>query len=349
MFAEHVKQGTFDRIDILTYGRNDRAVLDGLDLDDRFKQAVHFIEPDQDISSAFGALCHSLNISKIKEAVRGTTSFVRTNQINGSWSAWIAKLCGAKFLLRCGYILSRRLFKNKKYPQSLAALVIEFIGFNMADIASVTTQDAKAYISTFTLNKTKCFVAPTYVNTDVFSAKFDSKPDDNSVVFVGRLEAQKNVLTMVEAAAIAKVPLIVVGKGSRQDTMLAQAKELGVALTHHPSMQNDAIAELLQRHRYFLLPSLHEGLPKVLIEAMAAEMVCIGTPTSGTNALIHHADTGYLSEDFSAQSIAQAISKALSDPNHARYAKNARAFILKNHTIAAYAAREKAVMDSVLS
>ncbi len=346
---EYLKRDLFSNVVIFTYGQNDQDILNALNIDDDIKNRFEFVAPDTPVTSVFGAIRHSLNIRKIKQAVQNGVQIARTNQINGCWTAWLVRLCGGRFYLRCGYILSRRLYKNKKYLQAFIALLIEFIGFNLADMASVTTNDAKAYVTKLMFNKRKCFVAPTYVNTDIFASDIDIKPDDNSIVYIGRIENQKNILEMVRAASIAGISLVVVGKGRTTDEMLSLSGELGVKIDYHPVLSNEEIAELLKRHKYFILPSLHEGLPKVLIEAMAADMVCIGTPISGTTALIQHGETGYLSKDVSAQSLAEAIKSAQADPDNKKIAKNARAFIMERHTIKSYVDREEKEIKDVLA
>lgn len=346
---EYLKRGLFSEVVIFTYGQNDRAILNSLDIDDAIKSRFEFVAPDKPIASLFGQIRHSLDFSKVRGAVRNGAQIARTNQINGCWTAWLAKLSGAKFYLRCGYILSRRHYKNRKYLFALISLIIEFIGFNFADMASVTTEDAKAYVSKLMFNTRKCFVAPTYVNTDIFAADINAKPDDNSVVYIGRIEHQKNVLEMVRAASIANVPLVVAGSGRAKDEMLDLARNLGVKLDYLSVIPNEEIAELLKRHQYFILPSLHEGLPKVLIEAMAADMICIGTPISGITALIYPGKTGYLSRDFTAESMAETIKRAQNDPDNKKIAKNARAFIMERHTIKSYVDREDKEMKDVLA
>jgi glycosyltransferase involved in cell wall biosynthesis len=231
----------------------------------------------------------------------------------------------------------------------MIALVIEMLCFNLASLISVTTSEAYNYVGRLMLKKKKrIFVAPTYVNTDIFKADITNKPKDNKVIFVGRLEPVKNIIAMIDACHLANVALTIVGRGSLESQMLARAKELNLPLTYHPSLMNEEIAKLLRSHRIFLLPSLHEGLPKALIEAMSAGMICVGTPTSGIRDLIKLKETGYLAADFSAEAIAETINEALADPSAETRSQAARAYALGHHTIACYVEREYAKIKEIL-
>lgn len=346
---EYLRRGYFTHIQIFSYSPDDREEIKKLNYPPELLDRIELICPDQNPGGFFAHLRHSVDLKKIRAAVKGGGKVAKTNQINGCWTALLAKFCGAKMFLRCGYILSRRLFMNKQYVAGVVAWVLEFFSFNIADIASVTTQDALDYIKKFMIfGRDKAFVAPTYVNTTIFSGQIDQKPAKPDVIFVGRLETQKNVFAFLRACALAQCPVTMVGKGSLEAEAMALVKELGLKLTHHPALQNEEIAALYRQHRYFVLPSLHEGLPKVLIEAMAAEMVCIGTPTSGITDLIQPGKTGFMAADFTPEAIAKAMIEAQNDPKADTYAKAARQWVLDHHSIGSYVDREFGYIQTTL-
>jgi glycosyltransferase involved in cell wall biosynthesis len=342
VYVEHLARGHVEEITVFTYGSDDAAVLAGLDVDPAIRARFRLLAPRRRSRTVLGHLLHSVDVPAIRRAVAAGCGVVKTNQINGAWTAWIARACGARFLLRCGYLLSRRFEMNRQPVAAAIARLIEGISFRLADAVSVTTADARADVLARlpAATRTEVHVAPTYVNTDLFAADVDAKPASRRFVYVGRLEPQKNVLALVEAAAVAGVPLTVVGDGSLREPMLARAAELGTDLVHHRLLDNDAIAALYRETRLFVLPSLHEGLPKVLIEAMSAEMICVGTPTGGTTDLIEDGVTGHLAAGFSAADVAAAMTRALDDPRAPEIARAARRLVVERHSIAGYAARE---------
>lgn len=347
---EYLRRDLFTHIQIFSYSANDAAFLEKLNFEPELKKRIELITPEEGtVPSFWNHLRHSLALRKINTAVKDGGQICKTNQINGCWVALLARLCGAKALIRCGYVFSRRLFKNSAYALGMVALFLELISYNLASTISVTTTDAKDYVKRMLLwGKDRIFVAPTYVNTEIFHADISGKPNEKKALFVGRLEPQKNIIPMIEACHKAGFALTIVGDGSLKDEMQKKVEELNLQVTHHPSLMNEEIADLFKAHRYFLLPSLHEGLPKVLIEAMSAAMVCVGTPTSGINDLIMPEKTGYLTTDFTAVSIAATLEKAYDDPKAVTYANAARAYILEHHSIASYAEREHQRMKDTM-
>lgn len=346
---EYLRQNKFEKVQIFSYGVDDAKFLAKLNFEQDLKDRIELILPDRKLRSIIDFFKYSLALSKLKKAVRDGAVICKTNQINGAWTALLARLfCGCPLFLRCGYILSRRVIKNGQYLRAVPVFLLEFLCFNFASIVSVTTGDAKVYISHYVFRRSKIFVAPTYVNTEIFKAEVINKPVNRKVLFVGRLEHAKNIFNLIEGAKLADVELTVVGKGSLEKRMHDRASELGLVYTYHPSLMNEEIAELIRTHRYFLLPSIHEGLPKVLIEAMSGEMICVGSPTSGITDMIIPNKTGYLTKDFSAESIAETLKFAMQDEKAEEYGKNARQFVLDHHSIDAYVEREYSKIQSAL-
>lgn len=77
------------------------------------------------------------------------------------------------------------------------------------------------------------------------------------------------------------------------------------------------IPDLLAASDYFILPSLWEGLPMALIEAMASRLPVIATRVSGTNQVMVHGETGLLVAPGNSAELAHAILELLSNPSMA--------------------------------
>jgi glycosyltransferase involved in cell wall biosynthesis len=82
---------------------------------------------------------------------------------------------------------------------------------------------------------------------------------------------------------------------------------------HFLGNRND-IPQLLAASDFFILPSLWEGLPMALIEAMASGLPIIATRVSGTNQVMVHGETGLLVAPGNSEELAHAIRKLLLDP-----------------------------------
>ncbi|WP_062207317.1 glycosyltransferase family 4 protein [Aureimonas sp. AU12] len=340
LYLEYLRLDLFSDIDIFSYDPDDAASLALIDCEPAIRARLHVIVPQPSRRGRMGALRHSLDRALVRRMARSGVSVVKTNQASGGWTALLFAAAGIPIFARCGYILSRRHWKNRKIPQAAISWALEFALFNAARVISVTTDAAAATVRSMTFGRRPVFVAPTYVNTDLFKGDVRDKPQSDAVIFVGRLTPQKNVLALVEAVKIAGVPLTIVGDGPLRGEVDALITRLGADVSIIPRLQNTEIAALYRTHRLFALPSVHEGLPKVLIEAMSAEMICVGTAVPGIVDMIEDGRTGYLAPDLAPATIAAAIDRARSDPARERVAAAARAHVLARHSLRSYVERE---------
>lgn len=341
LYWEHLKNEHFEEIIIYSYSSKDHEILNLLNVASDLKKKIKLITPDKELFSFFDYFLHSISLRKIKEALSYQPTLCKTNQINGCWTGVFVRAWGVPFFLRSGYILSRRLFKNGNYIKACLALLLEMIAANTASLISVSTKDARHYLARLLVCKKKrIFIAPTYVDLLRFHGSIETKPKTKDLLYVGRLVPQKNVLILPEVAQKLGVPLTIVGNGFLKDSLLDRARQLNVDLTYHPFLDNEEIAALFKKHRYFILPSLHEGLPKILIEAMASEMICIGTDISGTRDLLQKETNGYLVPSPSVKDITAAVIRAFEDNHSDKRAKAARRYVTKHHSLHSYARRE---------
>lgn len=140
------------------------------------------------------------------------------------------------------------------------------------------------------------------VDADVFQAP----PRTGSVavpqlVSVGRLTPAKGQVLLVQACAQLRdngVPfhLTVVGDGPDRPRVEAEIAKfhLHAQVTLTGSLTQEGVRAALARSDAFVLPSLAEGIPVVLMEAMASYVPCISTPVNGIPELIEHGHTGLL-------------------------------------------------------
>jgi glycosyltransferase involved in cell wall biosynthesis len=103
---------------------------------------------------------------------------------------------------------------------------------------------------------------------------------------------------------------------------------------------------LLAEHSLFALPSLHEGLPKVLIEAMATGLISIASDIPGVTDLIEDGVTGYLIRGFSAEDVAAAIRRAR-DAHNPAVGGRARATIEARFGLTRYVEAEAAIYREI--
>ena len=138
---------------------------------------------------------------------------------------------------------------------------------------------------------------------------------------VGRLTSAKGQAILLEAVAelqTRQVPvrLTLVGMGPDEKSLQAYAEQLGIRgqVRFTGAVDQDHILRYYQTADMFVLPSFAEGLPVVLMEAMAMEIPCITTAITGVPELIQNGEDGLLVAASDVNGLADAISRLANDP-----------------------------------
>lgn len=138
---------------------------------------------------------------------------------------------------------------------------------------------------------------------------------------VGRLSSAKAQILLVQACAALRderlaFTLTLVGDGPDR-TRIAQAIA-GLGLAHHihltGALNQEAVRAHFARADIFVLPSLAEGIPVVLMEAMSCGVPCVSTPVNGIPELIANNETGLLATPGDVESLITQLRRLILDP-----------------------------------
>lgn len=138
---------------------------------------------------------------------------------------------------------------------------------------------------------------------------------------VGRLSDQKDLRTLVSGFAranLAEGELVVVGDGPRRLDLERQVQQLGLSDRVRFLGQRPDAAKLIGAFDVLVSTSLWEGLPRTIIEAMAAEVPVVATPVGGVAEVVHHGETGTLIPVSDPGAVAAALIDHASDPGGSR-------------------------------
>lgn len=138
---------------------------------------------------------------------------------------------------------------------------------------------------------------------------------------VARLEPQKGITYLIDAFRqlppdMAHVRLWVIGAGVEESRLRNQAAAAGLAGRIHFLGHRSDVPGIMARLDLFVLPSLWEGLPNVVLEAMAARRAVVATAVDGTPEAVAQGETGLLVPPADASALAGAMASLLRD--HAR-------------------------------
>jgi glycosyltransferase involved in cell wall biosynthesis len=274
----------------------------------------------------------------------------KTNQFWGGWNAILAKwVFGGKSIARCGYEYLAFTIQQKHARWRIAlAWLVDWFCYRFADLVVVATVDDEKFAKArFTfLRARKVEVQPNWIDTDVFQPMMP-KTENRDLIYIGRLNAQKNLKSLIEAAAQTKVSLDIYGSGEEETALRELASSLAAQVLFKGPVANDEIPAILRDYKIFVLPSLFEGNPKALLEAMACGMAVIGADAPGINSLINHDETGRICTSV-ASSMAAEIRALLSDANlRRRLGNNARTYIEARNSYTTFTVNEERRLNSL--
>jgi glycosyltransferase involved in cell wall biosynthesis len=147
--------------------------------------------------------------------------------------------------------------------------------------------------------------------------------DERLLVAVGNLYPVKGHHHLVDALALLtkrypNVHLAIAGRGDREEALAAQARALGVANRVHLLGLRTDVTAILAAADIFVLPSISEGLPLAILEAMFARRPIVASDVGDVGVALGHGTAGILVEPGSPAALADALAGLLADPARAR-------------------------------
>lgn len=280
-----------------------------------------------------------------------TGSIFKTNQLDGAWTAIIAGwLYHKPVIVRAGYLWAEDF--DTQYTYGIKRKLIHHLqkfAFRHAQSIILTTKAMEnRLVQSYKIPSAKITVIPNYVDTNLFRPMPEIQPEKGRICYVGRLHPIKNLEALITAiAAFPNASLLLVGKGTQKNTLEKLAADNGVKAKFVGLLPNDALPKEINQAEIFILPSLSEGHPKALIEAMACGAAVIGTNVRGIQNVIKHEETGLLCPPTVA-GIQAAVQRLLNDDNlRAKLGQAAYTFAVKEYELANIVHSELALYDKV--
>jgi len=156
--------------------------------------------------------------------------------------------------------------------------------------------------------------------SDVRAHDFSREHPDKKVIFsAGRLSEQKGFSYLIDAAEMIlnqrdDVVFFVAGKGRREKELKQRVHKRNLDDAFHFCGFHENIESYLKGCDLFVLSSLYEGMPNVVMEAMAVGKAVLATDVNGVRELVVDGETGVIVPSGSAESLAEAIEALIDDP-----------------------------------
>lgn len=140
------------------------------------------------------------------------------------------------------------------------------------------------------------------------------------LLFVGRLAPVKGLNVLLDAFAQVQEThsvseLVIIGDGPQREDLQQRVRRDGLdsAVRFAGKLSQTEVADLLNQSDLFVLPSFAEGVPVVLMEAMAAGLPVVTTNIAGVSELVTHGESGLLLAPGDVDALVNGIRQLLDD------------------------------------
>ena len=241
---------------------------------------------------------YALKVPWLHRRALARADVVRAEQVYAAPLALrLARHLGKPLVMRYGYapsVLARA--SGDRDPIPLEDL--ERASCEQADLVIVTTDELRRHLSSLGCSRMPPIeLVPNYVRC----ADFPDAPPKTAqgqlrLLSVGRLAPQKNLASLLEAVTgLAGMRLDIVGKGDLHGKLveIIRARELSHVrlLGWLPPAR---VFDLYREADLYVQPTLAEGHPKTILEAMAAGLPIVATDVVGNRELLRHGENAWL-------------------------------------------------------
>jgi len=207
-------------------------------------------------------------------------------------------------------------------------LVLARVLRDAAAVVVFTAEQREAVVDRYRLDPARVVVIPNGVGREYFLDRPRTLPDRPTVLFVGRLAVQKNLPLLLDAldGAGDRFDTVLVGDGDLGAALRARVRELGLrGVRFHGRADGEELRDLYRAADVFVLPSEREGMPLVLLEALAMGLPVVATDIPGTRDVVHDGRNGRLVPLGDPAALRQALLDVTGDPaTYAALAASAR-------------------------
>jgi glycosyltransferase involved in cell wall biosynthesis len=229
----------------------------------------------------------------------------------------------AKKIFKIPYIISGQ--GSDVYLSWSFKRIISKLGLNNSKVSLALTEHMKKEMKNISTNRV--IVIPNGIdisnyNLDKFKSrkKLGINQNQKIITFIGRLEPVKGVKYLIEAINTLKdtelnLKLLIVGYGedNQKLRLLVKNLELEDHVIFTGKISNERIPDYLAASDIFVLPSLSEGFPVVLLEAMASGLPIITTNVRGLSEIIEDGTNGFLVHPKNSNEIVDRITLILNN------------------------------------
>jgi glycosyltransferase involved in cell wall biosynthesis len=263
----------------------------------------------------------------------------------------LAKIVAKKTIIRSDgrpTIVLKKYVKDYSLVKKYLFRMIEEVTYRLAD---VVLTECKYMILENNFQKYNSQVGNLFVDIDKFMNETDIRKYE--IGFVGRLSKEKGIVNFLKSLKILNGGhnVIFIGDGEEKNSVLNGIQRLKsifkLDIKYIGWVENEKLPNYLNKIKILVVPSYKEGLPNIVLEAMACGCVVLATAVGGIPGVIKDGETGCIMKDNSPECIAENIKRALNHPDLDRIVKNARELVEKEYTYEAAVERYRKILENL--
>lgn len=237
--------------------------------------------------------------------------------------------------------------------RKILILIFEIIPNYLFDFISV---EAKSSIKFQNLEKysKKVVIAPQSVDNIQFSFKESKIAPPTQIGFIGGLNINKGACNFCEGVILLReyinkndLSIGIWGSGDLLNILENRIEDAGLSryVTFYGEVFHNEIPDVLHSLGLLVVPSFSEGVPNIILEAMACGTLVLATPVGGIPDIIIDEKTGFIMENNSPITIRNNILRVYENHNHISILEAAHHHILQSHTFEIVQSRYKELLN----
>jgi glycosyltransferase involved in cell wall biosynthesis len=236
-------------------------------------------------------------ISELLKLSKGTIVHIHVTQAYTPEVVWlISKIRGYRYITHI-HIDAPPLTKVGFLLVPYKRFILSQVYRNAAKVVVFTKNQKADYSKRYRLKNDQIAVVPNGVENKFYYDKLRTLPKKPKLLFVGRLEAQKNLPLLIDSlnGISTQFMTTIVGIGELLPQLEAQVKELGIEnIIFAGRAEGKELINYFRLANVFVLSSEREGMPLVLLEALAAGLPIVATDVEGNRDVVKHGKSGLL-------------------------------------------------------
>lgn len=261
-----------------------------------------------------------------------------------------SRILGKKVILRSdgrpSYVL-KMYYREKNKIKIFLVYTVESLVYSLVNRL---LPECQYMIHLYDLDKysNKLSVGNLYIDTIIFKPTKPFSERKYQIGYIGNFFKEKGIIEFVKSLYLlvpkSEFSVLLVGNGELKDEVQKLAFSSGIRVDILEQAEQKEVSNYLNDTKLLVVPSLKEGLPNIILEAMACGTPVLATPVGGIPEVVRDGETGFIMENNSPECIAANITRALFESNMPQITDRALELIKREYSYSAAVKRFEQIL-----